>query len=443
MTIRRILIICWLSICSGLGCLSIAQWTPVGSSPLAEKWTVYNDIAVDTNNTPVVVLNEDPGTIKCLKFTGVDWQDVSPASFNFPFGGNSQLRIDPVTNTYYISFTDKNNYYTSVIKYNGTEWSYAGSQYMVNQFVTDFVMAIDNEGVLHAGFISATGFQLYKETGNTWQKITTTGLPGPIAHIAMTFDKQNNLLLAFTNMNNLKAGCMKLNGTAWQYVGNEQITSGAFAQYNKIQVSEENEIYIATVNLRTSCYKLDLSGSWKQVGTSGLGYNYFGIDDLVINADNQPVIITTEFAGGKASCVYFNGNNWIKSCGSDVSDTTASSSALAADAYGTLYVMYNDYVRAKTYVRKCASTTGIAPSDINTACKIYPNPIKDILRIDTKNSARIAIYSLTGQLLFQTGVQENITDLDLSHLPGGVYIVCGFDPFTHKKLFQQKVVLIR
>ena len=407
--------------------ITIAQWSNVGSTSISSAWTTYNDIAIDTSGVPVVLFNESSSNLKCKKYDGAQWQDVGLSTFNFPWGGNTQLMVDSVYNTYYISYSDVNNNYTSVIKYNGSIWSYVGNQYIVNESVNDFVIAIDNTGVLYCAFLSSSGFQLFKENANNWQQITTSGLVTPLSNIAITFDHQNNLLLAFTNMNNLSASCMKLNGTVWQQVGNSNITSGAFAQYNKIKVSETNEIYFATQNINTCCYKLNASNIWQQLGVSGLGFNYIGIDDLIIDKYNQPYIITSQIASDKANCVYYNGGSWVKSCENSISDTTASSVAMEINAQSVIYAIFNDFAEGKAFVRNCVSVNNINDLENNISFKIYPNPFNNEATLQTDyilNNATLTIVNYFGQPIKQiNNIRGQTLTISRKNLASGLYFV--------------------
>ena len=56
---------------------------------------------------------------------------------------------------------------------------------------------------------------------------------------------------------------------------------------------------------------------------------------------------------------------------------------------------------------------------------IYPNPVKDIMKVDVKNAAisYIEIYGPTGLRILTKKVDQGITNVDVSNLPQGLYIV--------------------
>ena len=69
------------------------------------------------------------------------------------------------------------------------------------------------------------------------------------------------------------------------------------------------------------------------------------------------------------------------------------------------------------------STLGTSPGNVAT---IFPNPTNDVLKITTAKSysPTIELYSLEGKLLFRKSYgNANNFELDISNLPGGVYLI--------------------
>ena len=74
--------------------------------------------------------------------------------------------------------------------------------------------------------------------------------------------------------------------------------------------------------------------------------------------------------------------------------------------------------------KSIATGTNDILSDKTTAT-IYPNPVKDIMKVDVKNAdiSFIEIYNLTGNRVLTKKVDQGTTNLDVSSLPQGIYIV--------------------
>jgi hypothetical protein len=54
----------------------------------------------------------------------------------------------------------------------------------------------------------------------------------------------------------------------------------------------------------------------------------------------------------------------------------------------------------------------------------FPNPVKDILNLNySKNITNVAVYNLLGQQVEVKIVNSNQSQIDMSHLAGGTYMV--------------------
>ena len=58
------------------------------------------------------------------------------------------------------------------------------------------------------------------------------------------------------------------------------------------------------------------------------------------------------------------------------------------------------------------------------AFNFYPNPVKDILNLNySKNISNVAVYNLLGQQVEVKLVNSNQSQIDMSHLASGTYMV--------------------
>lgn len=59
--------------------------------------------------------------------------------------------------------------------------------------------------------------------------------------------------------------------------------------------------------------------------------------------------------------------------------------------------------------------------------KMYPNPTGGRLTIDIdfpeSNDLSVKAYNITGQIVFQSHVSGNTSDIDISHLSSGIYFI--------------------
>jgi hypothetical protein len=72
---------------------------------------------------------------------------------------------------------------------------------------------------------------------------------------------------------------------------------------------------------------------------------------------------------------------------------------------------------------------------------IYPNPVTDIINIGHSNDVSLIIVSdFLGHSILQTNATGELTSLDISFAPGGIYIVTGYDNTGEIKIAERILV---
>lgn len=110
-----------------------------------------------------------------------------------------------------------------------------------------------------------------------------------------------------------------------------------------------------------------------------------------------------------------------------------------------IYFDYNPAIVTNTTVNefKAGGMITISESEANTVYTVYPNPgtgkyfIK-LLEGTTISAGTIEVYNLLGEMVLDSKVQSNITPIDLSQQPNGVYFV---NLKTENGVFVQKLIL--
>jgi len=60
----------------------------------------------------------------------------------------------------------------------------------------------------------------------------------------------------------------------------------------------------------------------------------------------------------------------------------------------------------------------------NATFRFYPNPVKDVLNLSyAQNIAEVAVYNLLGQKVLENVINATSTQLDMSALASGSYLV--------------------
>ena len=100
---------------------------------------------------------------------------------------------------------------------------------------------------------------------------------------------------------------------------------------------------------------------------------------------------------------------------------------------------YEGYVRLKVDNIYTNLTVGIA-ENVGDKMRLYPNPVKDILKIEIDETAiikgDIEIVNMTGEVVFMGAVSEATSIIDISHLASGEYILqFVLDGYQYRKKF--------
>ena len=115
-----------------------------------------------------------------------------------------------------------------------------------------------------------------------------------------------------------------------------------------------------------------------------------------------------------------DGSNW-----SDFYDDILDQSLIVGS--GTLYFRVLPYFEGRTGTYqldiKIAHGTGIEESD-ESLFDAYPNPVKDVVNVNCKDTEEISLFNVSGQRVAYVGTKdrENV-QINLSGLPNGVYIL--------------------
>ena len=102
---------------------------------------------------------------------------------------------------------------------------------------------------------------------------------------------------------------------------------------------------------------------------------------------------------------------------------------LKQDAAATTPFIQIDEIRiGLTWASVTPKSISTGTNDIiseKTRADIYPNPVKDILKVDLNNTGitYIEVYGPTGLRILTKKVDQGITNVDVSSLPQGIYIV--------------------
>ena len=148
------------------------------------------------------------------------------------------------------------------------------------------------------------------------------------------------------------------------------------------------------MNLAGTATDVSITLTWT-VSTDNVGVSGYNV--YVDNVYNQTVTTNTATITGLAP------------------ETTYNLAVEAFDAAG------NISEKADTDITT-SETVSIADYDVNNI-KIYPNPFTDYIMVDTKAEGYVSLYNIAGLQLLSRTIQEGTTQIDVSSLPNGIYIL--------------------
>jgi hypothetical protein len=145
---------------------------------------------------------------------------------------------------------------------------------------------------------------------------------------------------------------------------------------------------------------------------------------LNINTTNQqgllgtPEVLKEEFM----SAINMDGTTYrIGLC--TTSSATDGDAVMRIPYNGSGSVTFHIIENAEERVVTVDLLTGMFVSDFSQI-EIFPNPVVDILLIGgLSGPAFVRIYNIHGQLLLTAHTEENRGEIDLSKLPGGIYMI--------------------
>jgi hypothetical protein len=223
---------------------------------------------------------------------------------------------------------------------------------------------------------------------------------------------------------------MKFDGTNWIDVGNAGFSEG-HATFESLAFSPSGEPYIAyrdSINTgKATVMKFD-GTNWVNVGNAGFSAGPVNYTSIAFDQIGLPYIAFVDCGNNcSATVMNFDGNNWMVVGVSGFSEGAVNNTSLAFSPSGEPYVAYQDLANSnKATVMKYDSLfvgiKEIQPSKFS----IIPNPATDKITVEITNvgkKCKLVIVNIVGEQLITRNITEIKTQIDLSNLPSGVYIV--------------------
>lgn len=291
----------------------------------------------------------------------------------------------------------------------------------------------------------------------------------PAALTAVTFDCGSNQFFVQVNVTNLGSGTPSITDSVstWPVTAIGNVQAGPFSFGNPVTLTLQHgsnaicNIPLGTINYagcpptNDNCanaiiltpgtvYSTNLIDGTNLAATTSLETGttcngFFGGDvwySLIVPASGSVTIETGDTSVGGASffdsviSIYSGvcGSLTQVDCDDDSADTGGYSlKTLTGQTPGTTL-----YVRVFEYYNDTIADFGISAYDAslsttlfdNTGLSVYPNPVKDVLNLSyTSTISKITILNLLGQEVFKKNINATQSQIDISSLANGSYLV--------------------
>jgi len=280
-----------------------------------------------------------------------------------------------------------------------------------------------------------------------WERVYKGNFnPGSAGPRGLKFDPHGFVyVLAYTTNDNNGEGDYAV--VKYDTIGNlVWASSYSFSSYydvpKSLAIDKSGDVY-ATGNIyptggsidSIATIKFDKYGAFKWAKTYSIGYD--NLDEAsAITTDSLGYIYVTGKSSDSSSHENFVtikydllGNEiWVARYKNTLYSSDEANS-ISLDKFGNIYVSgtsrdYNTSASAILTV-KYSFDVGIHELSDNYEyiVKIYPNPSLNNLSIETSQKSIIEILNIQGQLLIQQQIQQGKSDIDISRLAQGVYIL--------------------
>lgn len=321
------------------------SWNKLYKEGLADADTDEAKLVVDSSASPYVLYYDNAAGRSFLKKqNGSSWISLA-TSYPFPTAEAVMDLGISKSDTLFIVFRGSgSNYKLSVLKFNGSSWSYVGTQQFGGDYPDEAQIDFDNNGKPFVAYSSYSRIRVMKFNGSIWADVGALGFTAPQSYFGldMTISSIGTPFIAYTDQSNFdRASVMKFDGATWINVGLPGFTP-AKADFINIATDQNNIPYVVFEDYANgrNCSVMKYNGySWVYVGLPGFSAKgQVGKVSIKCNDIGTPYVFFSDSTnGGKASIMKFDGSSWINVGSSDFSAGRATRPNLAITKAGKLF----------------------------------------------------------------------------------------------------------
>lgn len=330
------------------------------------------------------------GKASCMKYDGNDWEYVGPRGFSIADINYPELDFDS-DGQIWAGFKERDAdaglYDASVMKFNGSEWTFIGERGIVSAYY-GCAFVLDNDDmpwVAGSDFDNGKKLRIFNYNGSEWVE------PDPgvqseaeVFGIQMRCNSQNVVHVAFTEFDasggtDDRAKVKYWNEESWVLLGGN-VSDGA-GYYPKIEFNNNDDLFMAYQD-----YFYGPAPAGVKVW-GGIGWQYIG----------QP-----DFHSVRAEYI----------------DLTLDQNQMPWISYSNVFTSY------KLIIAQYVQPVGISTLAENTLC-LSPNPAQDYILLQSDfDMNNIKIYNSLGKQVYANSLSLQEISIDVSSFKAGLYVLC-------------------
>ena len=162
-----------------------------------------------------------------------------------------------------------------------------------------------------------------------------------------------------------------------------------------------------------------------------LGYiNVSETELITIDISNVPNLETLYAQGSKLTSIDVSNNNILGIL--NITNNPLECIQVSQEQLGNIPIGWEIDATA-TYSTDCATFLGVDDEILNEGLKIYPNPVSDILSVESKLALnKIEIYSILGQKVKE--INSDFSSISTNQLSRGIFLI---------KIYSEKGIAVR
>ncbi|MDX2188359.1 MAG: T9SS type A sorting domain-containing protein, partial [Bacteroidota bacterium] len=421
-----------------------SNWGAVGGVGTSEGYLTYQSLAISPSGVPYVAYQDDVNGFKTtvLSFNGSNWGAVGSVGINAGSAEYQSLAISP-SGVSYVAHQDYiNGFKTTVLSFNGSYWGAVGSAGISSGRAESQSLAISPSGVPYVAYqddANRSKTTVLSFNGSNWGAVGSVGISaGPTQYQSLAISPSGVPYVAYQDdANGGKTTVLSFNGSNWGAVGSAGISSGR-AQSQSLAFSPTGVPYVAysdgAFGRKTTVLRYGLPPIFEKKATFEITIpkTFSGIATItwptIAGANTYCIRISTSsnFTTGVKTVCGLTGNSYVYDLSNPNGRTEAATETyyyqvLGVDEEG----YYSQWSDAQTFVVDNASTNlpKSESKNLATSVSIYPNPATTELNVTAPANSTLVIYNYLGSVVLSKTLQTTETQLDISSLSNGVYVV--------------------